>query len=282
VAAIVGLGVIVVGSPYLGADAGGALALTAAGCLAAAIAGGGWLTFARLAWATLAGLAVLIGFAVLDLRRPVADRSSVGRFITQFHDGTAGVSVHRAAIDDVLGTVSNPINILVVVAIAYTMLVLVRPWGGLMRLFGLYPAVRAALTGIGAAAVLAGLVDGVGFTTAGAAAAVVLPLVTLAALRVLDHADDRTLAEFLATDPGTTTSSGRERTSRSPSAGRKPKAAVASAVDTTPPADDPAVPPPDRRSPSSSGPATGRAGHTGGDECDPVAQPAPAGQPPSA
>ena len=231
VAAIVGLGVIVVGSPYLGADAGGALALTAAGCLAAAIAGGGWLTFARLAWATLAGLAVLIGFAVLDLRRPVADRSSVGRFITQFHDGTAGVSVHRAAIDDVLGTVSNPINILVVVAIAYTMLVLVRPWGGLMRLFGLYPAVRAALTGIGAAAVLAGLVDGVGFTTAGAAAAVVLPLVTLAALRVLDHADDRTLADFLASDPDARTSSSRARTPRSPSAARKPKASVASSVD---------------------------------------------------
>ena len=287
VAAIVGLGVIVVGSPYLGADAGGALALTAAGCLAAAIAGGGWLTFARLAWATLAGLAVLIGFAVLDLRRPVADRSSVGRFITQFHDGTAGVSVHRAAIDDVLGTVSNPINILVVVAIAYTMLVLVRPWGGLMRLFGLYPAVRAALTGIGAAAVLAGLVDGVGFTTAGAAAAVVLPLVTLAALRVLDHADDRTLAEFLATDPDATTSSSRARTSRSPSAGRKPKAAVASSVDTTSPAgdpaaDDPAVPPPDGREPSSSDPATGHAGHADSDDCDPAGQRAPAGQPPSA
>ena len=50
-AAIGGLGVIVVGSPYLGADAGGALALTAGVCLAAAIASGGWLTFARLAWA---------------------------------------------------------------------------------------------------------------------------------------------------------------------------------------------------------------------------------------
>ena len=109
------------------------------------------------------------------------------------------------------------------VAIAYTMLVLVRPWGGLMRLFGLYPAVRAAMTGIGVAAVLAGLVDGVGFTTAGAAAAVVLPLVTLAALRVLDHADDRTLAEFLATDPDATTSSSRRELAVAV-AGRKPKA----------------------------------------------------------
>ncbi len=241
VAAVVGLGVIVVGSPYLGADAGGALALTAAGCLAAAIARGGWLTFARLAWATLAGLAVLVGFAVLDLQRPVADRSSVGRFITQFHDGTAGVSVHRAAIDDVLGTASNPINLMVIVAIAYAMLVLVRPWGGLLRLLGLYPAVRAALTGVGVAAVLAGLIDGVGFTTAGAAAAVVLPLVTLAALRVLDHADDRTLAGFLATDPDAPSSNSLARASRSPLPGRKPKAAVASSVGTSPPSDDPAV-----------------------------------------
>jgi|GEM_PF-4862529 len=128
---------------------------------------------------------------------------------------------------------------MVVVAIAYTMLVLVRPWGGLMRLFGLYPAVRAALTGIGAASVLAGLVDGVGFTTAGAAAAVVLPLVTLAALRVLDHADDRTLADFVATDPDALTSSGVARTSRSPSAGQK--AAVGSAVGVTS-TDDPTSP----------------------------------------
>ena len=79
---------------------------------------------------------------------------------------------------------------------------LARPWGGLMRLFGLYPAVRGAMTGIGVAAILAGLLDGVGFTTAGAAAAVALPLVTLAALRVLDHADDRTRRPAASTDSG--------------------------------------------------------------------------------
>ncbi|HEY7175365.1 MAG TPA: hypothetical protein VH442_10650, partial [Micromonosporaceae bacterium] len=117
VAAIVAVGVIIVGSPYLGADAGGALALTAAGCLAAAIAGGGWLTFTRLAWAALAGLAVLVGFAVLDLRRPVQDRSSVGRFITQFHDGTAGSAVHLTGVDDVVSSASNMISVLVIVAI---------------------------------------------------------------------------------------------------------------------------------------------------------------------
>jgi hypothetical protein len=115
--------------------------------------------------------------------------------------------------------------------VAYTVLVLIRPWGGLMRLFGLYPAVRGALTGIAAAAVLAGLVDGVGFTTAGAAAAVVLPLVTLAALRVLDHADDRTLADFLATDPDRRPGSDFRQTKRTGSAGRRPSAPIASSID---------------------------------------------------
>ncbi|HEY7177076.1 MAG TPA: hypothetical protein VH442_19350, partial [Micromonosporaceae bacterium] len=203
VAAIVAVGVIIVGSPYLGADAGGALALTAAGCLAAAIAGGGWLTFTRLAWAALAGLAVLVGFAVLDVRRPVQDRSSVGRFITQFHDGTAGSAVHLTGVDDVVSSASNMISVLVIVAIVYNLAVLVRPWGGLMRLFGLYPAVRGALTGVAIASVLAGLIDGVGFITAGGAAAMVLPLVTLAALRVLDHADDRTVADLITPDAPT-------------------------------------------------------------------------------
>jgi hypothetical protein len=193
VAAIVALGVIVVGSPYLGADPGGAVALTAAGCVAAAIASGGWLTFVRFIWATLAGLAVLIGFAVLDLRRPVAERGPVGQFLTQLHAGTAGLAIHRTVVSDVLATFDSPLTVVVGVALLYNLAVLIRPWGGLLRLFGLYPAVRGAMTGIAIASLLAGLLDGDGLVTAGAAAGVALPLVTLAAMRVLDHADDRTV-----------------------------------------------------------------------------------------
>ena len=196
VAAIGAFGVIIAGSPNLGADAGGALALTVGVCIAAAIATGGWLTFTRLGWATLAGLVVLIGFAVLDLRRPVAQRGPVGTMLTQLHAGTAGRALQQAASSDVIASVTNPLSLLVVVAIVFTLLVLIRPWGGLMRLFGLYPAIRGAMTGMGIAAVVAGLLDGVGFTTAGAAASVALPLVTLAALRVLDHADDRTVGRI--------------------------------------------------------------------------------------
>ncbi|HEY1484987.1 MAG TPA: hypothetical protein VGF84_02720 [Micromonosporaceae bacterium] len=192
VAAVGAFGVIVAGSPQFGGDAGGALALTAGVCLAAAIATGGWLTFTRVGWATLAGLVVLIGFAVLDLRRPVAERGPIGTLLTQLHNGTAGRNLHQVAVADLVSTVTNPLSLLVPIAFVYTMVVLLRPWGGMMRLFGLYPALRGALTGVALAGIVAGLLDGVGFTTAGAAAAVALPLTTLAALRVLDHADDRT------------------------------------------------------------------------------------------
>src|SRR5205823_12023472 len=70
--------------------------------------------------------------------------------------------------------------------------VLLRPWGGRKRLFGLYPAVRAVFIGVGVAGLLAGLLDGAAFVVAGAAAATAMPLACLAALRVLDRADDRT------------------------------------------------------------------------------------------
>jgi hypothetical protein len=71
--------------------------------------------------------------------------------------------------------------------------VLMRPWGGVKRLFGLYPAVRGAVAGLIVAALLAGLLDGAGLNVAGAAAAMAIPLVTLAAIRALSHADDRTV-----------------------------------------------------------------------------------------
>ena len=66
--AVGGLAVVIVGSPYLGADSIGAIALTAGVSVAAAICTGGWLTVSRLAWATMAALAVTIGFALVDLR----------------------------------------------------------------------------------------------------------------------------------------------------------------------------------------------------------------------
>ncbi|MBE1489100.1 hypothetical protein [Plantactinospora soyae] len=187
------LGVIVVGSPYLGADAVGAVALTAGVSVAAAISTGGWLTLGRLAWASIAGLAVTIGFIVLDLRQPANQRGSLGRFLGAVGDGTSGLTVHRSGASNMAALVGSPLTVLALVGVVLVWFALLRPWGGLKRLFGIYPAVRAGMAGITVATLIGGLLGGSALNVAGAAAALTVPMAALAALRVLDHAADRTM-----------------------------------------------------------------------------------------
>ncbi|GAB3090073.1 hypothetical protein [Micromonospora schwarzwaldensis] len=193
--AVAGTAVVIVGSPYLGADSIGAIALTAGVSVAAAICGGGWLTVSRLAWATMAGLAVTIGFALVDLGRPAAERGSLGRFLAALGDGTGGLTVHRSSTSNFQTLVNSPLTVLALAGAALVWLALLQPWGGLLRLFGIYPAIRAAMAGTGVAAGLGGVLGGSALDVAGAAGALVVPMAALAALRVLDHSTDRTLPD---------------------------------------------------------------------------------------
>ncbi|GIJ22831.1 hypothetical protein [Micromonospora lutea] len=187
-----GAAVVVVGSPYLGADSIGAIALTAGVSVAAAISAGGWLTLTRLAWATMAGLAVTVGFAVVDLGRAPAERGSLGRFLAALGDGTAGLTVQRSGAASFETLVNSPLTVLALAGALLVWFALLQPWGGLMRLFGIYPAIRAAMTGTAVAAVIGGLLGAAALDVVGAAAAVVVPMAALSALRVLDHSADRT------------------------------------------------------------------------------------------
>ncbi|MGY4685598.1 hypothetical protein ACWIGG_27860 [Micromonospora aurantiaca (nom. illeg.)] len=190
-----GLAVVIVGSPYLGADSIGAIALTAGVSVAAAICSGGWLTVSRLAWATMAALAVTVGFALVDLGRPADERGSLGRFLAAVGDGTGGLTVHRSSSSNIQTLVNSPLTVLALAGAALVWLALLQPWGGLMRLFGIYPAIRAAMAGTGVAVGLGGLLGGSALDVAGAAAALVVPMAALAALRVLDHSTDRTVPD---------------------------------------------------------------------------------------
>jgi hypothetical protein len=197
-----GVGVVMVGSPYLGADPVGAIAVTAGTCVAAAISTGGWLTFPRFAWAALAGLAVTIGFAVLDVRRPDLEQGSLGRFLTELANGTGGPAVQRAAAANGQTLLSSPLTIVAVVGVLMLAFCQFSPWGGLNRVFGLHPALRAAGAGITVATLIAGVLGGSALTVAGAAAAFTVPTAVLTALRVLLHAADRTRPEGETDGPG--------------------------------------------------------------------------------
>ncbi len=197
-----GVGVVMVGSPYLGADPVGAIAVTAGVCVAAAITTGGWLTFPRFAWAALAGLAVTIGFAVVDLRRPTPDQGIVGRLLTELANGTAGPAMQRAATANGQALLDSPLTVLAVAGVLMLAFCQFSPWGGLNRLFGLHPALRAAGAGVTVAVLIAGVLNGSALTVAGAAAAVAVPTAVLTALRVLLHAADRTRPEGESDGPG--------------------------------------------------------------------------------
>jgi hypothetical protein len=196
-----GIAVVMVGSPYLGADPVGAIAVTAGVCVAAAISTGGWLTFPRFAWAALAGLAVTIGFAVLDLRRPELEQGSLGRALTALGEGTAGPAIQRVATSNA-HALDSPLTLLAVVGVLMLAFAQYSPWGGLNRVFGLHPALRAALAGTAVATMIAGVLGGAAFAVAGAAAAVAVPLAVLTTLRVLSHAADRTRPEGGTDGPG--------------------------------------------------------------------------------
>ena len=57
----------------------------------------------------MAGLAVTTGFALLDVRRPVEQRGSLGRFLAQVSDGTSTLVVHRTGVDNVVTMATSPL-----------------------------------------------------------------------------------------------------------------------------------------------------------------------------
>lgn len=208
IVAVGGVAVVVVGSPYLGADSTGAVAMTAGVSVAAAISAGGWLTLSRLAWATMAGLAVTVGFAMVDLDRPTGEQGDLGGFLAAVGDGTGGLIVRRASSANLETLVGSPLTVLALAGVLLVWFALLQPWGGLRRLFGIYPAVRAAMTGTAVAAMIGGLLGGVALDVAGSAAALAVPMAALAALRVLDHSTDRTRPEPVRGGPAGAIGSG--------------------------------------------------------------------------
>jgi hypothetical protein len=135
---------------------------------------------------------VTIGFAIIDVRQPGLQQGSLGKAISELASGTAGPAIQRAATANGLSLVDSPLTVLAVVGVLMLAFCQFSPWGGLNRLFGLHPALRAAGAGTTVATLIAGGLGGTALTVAGAAAAVAVPTAVLTTLRVLDHAADRT------------------------------------------------------------------------------------------
>ena len=178
-------GAVVVGSPYLGADPAGAVALALGVCVAVTMLG--WPAVMRV---TVAVACVAVLSVCLAAVRP---NPAFGRLLAAIGEGSAGPAIQRIGAANVMAVADSPFTVLAGAGALFVFAVLLQPWGGLRRVLGLYPALRAALVGLVVAAVLGGLLGGTGLVVAGAAVATALPIVTLAALRALAGAGERTI-----------------------------------------------------------------------------------------
>ncbi|EXG81397.1 hypothetical protein [Cryptosporangium arvum] len=176
--------VLVVGAPGWGADIGGILALTPAVLLAAVRLSGRRVSSGVVAGAAVAALGAVSAFAAADYARPEADRSHLGRFVAQLLDGEAGTVIQRKAEANVTLLLTSQLTILVVAVAIFVTFVLLVPTARLRRVLGLYPAVRAGLTGLAVAAVLGFALNDSGVAVPAFAAMVAVPLAIALTIRV--------------------------------------------------------------------------------------------------
>ncbi|MFG1927446.1 hypothetical protein [Cryptosporangium sp. NPDC048952] len=176
--------VLVVGAPGWGADIGGILALTPAVLLAAVRLSGRRVSSAVVAGAAVAALGAVSAFAAADYARPESDRSHLGRFVAQLLDGQAGTVIQRKAEANVNLLLTSQLTILVVAVAIFVTFVLLVPTARLRRVLGLYPAVRAGLTGLGVAAVLGFALNDSGVAVPAFASMVAVPLAIALTIRV--------------------------------------------------------------------------------------------------
>lgn len=145
VAAFGVVAVVLDGAPQFGSDFGGVIAL-----VPSFVVLGLWCSQTRVSWqrvtlAMLAAVVVVSGFALLDYSRPPAQRTHLGRFVGQVLDGGAATIVRRK-LDANFGLLTHSVlTLMVPLVVAFVLLVLLRPWGGLRLAFEREPHLRHGL-----------------------------------------------------------------------------------------------------------------------------------------
>ncbi|MCW2725621.1 MAG: hypothetical protein JWN35_2542 [Frankiales bacterium] len=148
VAALTAIVVVVDGAPLWGSDVGGVLALVPAYAVLVLRLAGRRVNLARLALATLAGMAVVAAFGVADHARPADEQTHLGRFVGEVLDGTAGTVLVRKADANVLLLFHSPVTALLPVVAAVLLLLFLRPPPVLRRTFERDPSWRAGLLAV--------------------------------------------------------------------------------------------------------------------------------------
>jgi hypothetical protein len=170
-------GVVVLGAPQFGADAGGVLAGTPAlGVLLLRLAD----RRVRVRTAALLGLAggVLLGSAAAaDYARPAAEQTHLGRFVGGLlHGGTSGTALRRHLESAAHSVVTSPFNLLLPLAVTLAVAIARGGWRPQRRAVAAVPGLVDGLLAAGVAAILGGLLNDSGIAVPGIAACLLFPL----------------------------------------------------------------------------------------------------------
>ncbi|SDD20638.1 hypothetical protein SAMN05660690_3636 [Geodermatophilus telluris] len=187
--------VVLVGTPGLGRDFGGVLALLPGFLLLAMLLTGVRVTVVRLAAVLAAGVVAVGTLAVLDWLRPADDRSHLGRFVEQLLTGEAWTVVSRKGQANLDILVGSSLSWALPVALVAAVWLVRRPGlprgagPGLLRAggSGLPPAdtavLRAGLLAAALSLALGAAVNDSGVALPATAAALLVPLLVALAAR---------------------------------------------------------------------------------------------------
>jgi hypothetical protein len=134
--ALLAVTVLVDGVPMFGSDVGGVLASVPAFALVVLAARGRRINIRRAAVVAAGTAALVVGLAAIDLARPAANRTHLGRFAHRVLNGEAGSILHRKLAANWAILTSSPWTLLVpVVVIGFAVLALGRrgPLASLVR-----------------------------------------------------------------------------------------------------------------------------------------------------
>ncbi len=177
-AAITGVsGLVLLGAPGFGADAGGLLATTPAlGVLLLRLAG----RTVRLRAAASLGLAaagVLGAAAVADYARPEASQTHLGRFVgSLLHGGTGLTAPRRHLAAAAHSLISSPFNLAALLVAGLAVVVVRGGFRPQCRAVAAVPGMGGGLLAAAAAVTLGGLVNDSGVAVPGVAACLLVPL----------------------------------------------------------------------------------------------------------
>lgn len=185
-AAVFAIVVVADGHPSLGTDVGGVLALVPAAVIVLLMLNNVRVSPRHVIVALVATAGAAAAFAAVDLARPEAARTHVGRFAAQLLEGDANVAtILERKVDANLSLLFSSIwALLIPVALVFLTFLVRRRQGILRRLEAHIPGLRACLVGALVLAVLGGALNDSGVAVPAMMLAVLLPFITFLGLQL--------------------------------------------------------------------------------------------------